>query len=121
MYIKIKENCIINSFIYFLLLFFFTLTLVSCSKKENIKKSLLTPSEILTNLEKLPYEKISTNSFFYDQLNEFPWKAELILSDLQKEDLIKSLRGMFLAFNQGDIEQYMDFRTPRGPQWKINP
>ena len=77
--------------------------------------------KILARWKELPYETISTNSSFKEYIDNIEFQGEMLedLTEDQSEKLRASLYNMFLAYNQGDLKTYLKFRTPQGPEWKL--
>lgn len=77
--------------------------------------------KILARWKELPYETISTNSSFKEYIDNIKFQGEALgdLTEDQSEKLQAGLYNMFLAYNQGDLKTYLKFRTPQGPEWKL--
>ncbi len=93
--------------------------LFGCTKKEEVQKKSLSPQQLLLKLKDKSHTRIADTNF-EQQLSLFPIKTKLNISEEQSDKLKQSLKCMFLAFNVGNKEAYMSFRTPTGPQWKMN-
>ncbi len=93
--------------------------LFGCIKREEVQKKSLSSQQLLLKLKDLSYTRIADTNFA-QQLSLLSIKTKLNISEEQSEKLKQSMKCMFLAFNVGNKEAYMSFRTPTGPQWKMN-
>jgi hypothetical protein len=109
----------INIIKFIILIISSSILLSGCTKREEIQKTSISPQQLLLKLNDLSYTRIADTNFA-QQLSLFPIKTKLNISEEQSEKLKQSLKCMFLAFNVGNKEAYMSFRTPTGPQWKMN-
>ncbi|MCK9315586.1 MAG: hypothetical protein M0Q48_05530 [Verrucomicrobia bacterium] len=77
--------------------------------------------KVLTRWKELPYQTISTNNSFKEYIESIKFQGEATedLTEGQSKKLQASLYNMFLAYNQGNLKTYLNFRTPQGPKWKL--
>ncbi|MCR5554178.1 MAG: hypothetical protein K6F29_01435 [Bacteroidales bacterium] len=102
---------------------------IALSTKTNISNNITDiefrkklPYLMLETWEKLPYQKITSDSSFSNYLASIKIQGNSdVISDEQRKKLNESLLKMFFAFNEGTEKAYYDFRTPEGPQWKFTP